>query len=162
MMRILCRLARDTAATAAVETAIFLPIFLLFTLGITDLGAGMYRRTQVNATVQGGASFGITNINSTMPICVPPTMSTDCLNAIKDVMNNAFGIVDQTVLFCSGSVCSAEFIQSTDPRCPATGGGSATCLTVSANLPYVPILPVATYAWATSMTISSIATFRIQ
>ena len=52
MMRALVQLARNTDATAAVEAAIFLPIFLLFTIGITDLGSGMFLRTQINAATQ--------------------------------------------------------------------------------------------------------------
>src|SRR6266576_2572730 len=45
------RLLHCRRASDAVEAAIFAPIFLLFTLGITDLGAVMFAFMQINAAM---------------------------------------------------------------------------------------------------------------
>jgi Flp pilus assembly protein TadG len=42
---------------AAVEAAIFAPLFVLFMVGITDLGAGMFVRMTANAAAQAGAAY---------------------------------------------------------------------------------------------------------
>src|SRR5260370_39122455 len=56
-MTTLRRLFRCRRGTAAVEAAIFTPIFLTMTLGVADLGSGMFARTTVNAAAQGGAPY---------------------------------------------------------------------------------------------------------
>jgi Flp pilus assembly protein TadG len=145
------RVLHCTRGTAAVEAAIFMPIFLLFTLGITDLGSGMFVRTRISAATQSGAIYAVVN-SGAAATC--ETMTTSCLNAIKAVMNDATGMNDPAAPFCTGSVCSAAI--------GACADGSPKCITVSANYPYTPILPAAAYSWAQSMIISSTATIRIQ
>lgn len=49
MIRILRRLVKNTDATAVVEAAIFLPVYLILTLGVTDVGTGMFVEMTVNA-----------------------------------------------------------------------------------------------------------------
>jgi hypothetical protein len=129
------------AATAAVEAAIFLPIFLTFTLGITDLGSGMFVRMTVNAAAQAGAAYAVRN-----------SCASTCITGIKTAMNDATG----NPSFCTGTVCTATM--SPDP-CTA---GSVCVITVSANYPFLPILPDAAYSWAQSMTVSSTAKIRVQ
>jgi hypothetical protein len=141
MIRTLRRLLGCTTATVAVEAAIFLPIFLTFAFGVTDLGSGMFVRMRANAAAQAGAAYAV--INS----CV-----STCIASIKIAMNDATG----NSSFCTGSVCSASM--SPDP-CTA---GSVCVITVSANYPFSPILPNAVYSWAQTMTVSSTATIRVQ
>ena len=143
------RLLHCERGTAAVEAAIFMPMFLLFTLGITDLGAGMFVRTQINAATQSGAMFAIVNPTCSASV-VAGVIDAGCLAATKAVMNDATG----NPSFCAGSVCSAAIAACAD--------GSPKCVTVSANYSYSPILPAAAYSWAQSMTISSTAIIRIQ
>jgi Flp pilus assembly protein TadG len=141
MFRNLRHLFHCTRATVAVETAIFVPIFLVMTLGIADLGAGMFVRMQGNAAVQAGAAYAVIN-----------SCASSCITGIEAAMNDATG----NPSFCTGSVCAASMSPST---CTA---GSVCVITVSANYPFSPILPNAAYSWTKSMTVSSTAKVRIQ
>jgi Flp pilus assembly protein TadG len=150
------RLLHCTRATAAVEAAIFAPIFLILTLGVTDLGAGMFVRMGVNAASQSGAIYAVVN-SGTGEVCesltsaFSPSVASACLTAIKGVMNEATGDAS----FCTGTVCTANI------GCPAGSDGSSRCITVTVSYPFTPILPDAVYSWATSTTLSSITTIRI-
>jgi Flp pilus assembly protein TadG len=149
MMSELRRLFRNSDATAAVEAAIFAPIFLLFTLGITDLGTGMFVQMVVNAAAQSGATYAVINSRST---CA--SLTSTCLNGIKTAMKDATG----NSSFCTGSVCTASFTSCADPN-----GG--VCFIVSANYPFSPILPVTSgrfaFSWTQTMTYSSTVTVRV-
>src|SRR5688572_10149681 len=83
---IIRRLLRCIDGTAAVEAAIFLPIFLLLTFGITDIGTAILVHQQVNAAVQAGASYAV--INSAGDCA---SLSGTCLTGIKAAMNDASG-----------------------------------------------------------------------
>jgi Flp pilus assembly protein TadG len=142
MISTLRRLFKCTTATAAVEAAIFLPIFLILTLGITDIGGGMFVRMTANAAAQSGAAYAVIN-----------SCTSTCLTGIKAAMNDATG----NPSFCTGSVvCTASMLPSS---CTA---GSVCVITVSVSYPFSPILPDAAYSWAQSTTFSSAATIRVQ
>jgi Flp pilus assembly protein TadG len=145
MIRALRRLFGCTTATAAVEAAIFAPIFLILTVGITDVGSGMFAQMTVNAAAQAGAAYAVINSGS---VCA--SLSSTCLSGIKTAMNDAIG----NSSFCTSSVCTASITSCAD--------GSPKCITVSANYPFSPIAPDAVYSWAQSMTFSSTATIRVQ
>jgi Flp pilus assembly protein TadG len=132
--------------SVAVETAIFAPIFLIFTLGITDLGAGMFARMTANAATQAGAAYAAFNVKST---CT--TLTAACLSGIETAMNDAAN--DPS--FCTSSV-------SPPPTIGKCADGSPICIIVTANYPYKPILPDAVYAWGKTETYSSTVTIRIQ
>lgn len=134
------------SATAAVEAAIFTPIFLLFTFGITDLGAAMFARTQINAATQAGAIYAVVNSAST---CKTP-FGPACLTAINAAMNDATGDAS----FCTGTVCTA-----TTGACDDDPAG--TCIIVTATFPYSPILLDTAYVWARSVTITATTKVRI-
>jgi hypothetical protein len=142
-----------TRATSAVEAAIFLPIFLILTFGITDLGSAMFLRMSVNAAAQSGAAYTVINQSCTPTPCTPicSSLTAGCLSGIKKAMDDATG----NSAFCTGVVCSASFGSCSDPN-----GG--TCFIVSANYPYTPILPSTVYSWAGSATYSSTVTVRVQ
>jgi Flp pilus assembly protein TadG len=132
--------------TAAVETAIFLPIFMILTFGITDIGSGIFVRQRVNAAVQAGATYAV--INSGIDgQC--ETMGAACESGVKAAMTAASGIAS----FCTGDVCT--------PSITGCADGSPKCLNVSAEYSLTPILPSTLYAWAMSMVISSSLTIRI-
>lgn len=139
------QLSRSSDGTAAVETAIFAPIFLVMMLGITDLGAGMFIKMTANAAAQAGAAYAVINTNVA---CKTPT--APCLSGIKTAMNDAAN--DSS--FCTGSVCLASI--------GACADGSPKCISVTANYPYTPILADAVYAWGKTQTYSSTVTIRIQ
>jgi hypothetical protein len=146
MTRTLRHFLRCTKATAAVEAAIFSPLFLVFTLGVTDLGSGMFTMMTVNAAAQSGAAYAVINSSSTCS-----AMGAGCLAGIEKAMDDATG----NSKFCTTAVCSAVFTACADPN-----GG--ICFTVSANYPYTPILPGAVYAWAQSTNYKSSVIVRIQ
>jgi Flp pilus assembly protein TadG len=139
------RFLRCTSGVAAVEAAIFTPIYLTLTLGITDIGSGIFVRMQVNTAVQAGAAFAVINSGS----CA--SMSASCLTGIKQAMADATG----NSSFCTGSVCSAVFTS-----CAEANGG--ICYTVSANYPFTPILPDSVYTWGKpAQTYSTTITVRV-
>jgi Flp pilus assembly protein TadG len=146
MISILRRLFKCATGTAAVEAAIFLPIFLTLTLGVTDLGTGMFVRMTVNAAAQAGAAYAVINSDSA---CA--SLTSACLTGIEAAMNDATG----NPSFCMGTVCTASFT-----TCPDPNGG--VCFIVSANYQFSPILPDAVYSWAKFMTVASTATIRVQ
>jgi Flp pilus assembly protein TadG len=135
--------ATNSNATVAVEAAIFAPIFLVLTLGVTDLGAGMFVRMQINAATQAGATYAVLN-----------SCGTTCLSGIEKVMNDAAG--DSS--FCGKATCTATITQPCVTPCVVTVS--------AANYPYTPILPVSSGKFSSSWTqknqpISSTVTFRI-
>jgi Flp pilus assembly protein TadG len=149
MISALRRLFRSATGTAAVEAAIFAPIFLIMTLGITDLGSGMFVRMSVNAATQAGAAYAVINsFIGTPPVCA--SLSNACLTGIKTAMNDATGVSS----FCTGSVCTASITGCAD--------GSPKCISVSVDYPFTPILPDVVYSWAQSATVLSTTIIRIQ
>jgi Flp pilus assembly protein TadG len=140
------QLRRNSDGSVAVETAIFTPIFLALTLGITDLGAGMFVRMQANAAAQAGATYAV--LNSSTPVCA--TLTATCLDGIEQAMDDASG----NSSFCTGTVCTASI--------GACADGSPKCIIVTANYPYTPILPDAAYSWASAQNYSSTITLRVQ
>jgi len=140
------QLRRNSDGSVAVEIAIFTPIFLVMMLGVTDLGAGMFVRMQVNAAVQAGATYAV--LNSSNPVCT--TLTSTCLNGIEQAMNDASG----TLSFCTSAVCT--------PSIGGCAGGTGQCIIVTANYPYTPLLPNAVYTWASAQNYSSTVTVRIQ
>jgi len=139
------KIRRNCDGTAAVEAAIFAPIFLVFTLGITDLGGGMFVRMTVNAAAQAGAAHAVININGQ---CA--SLTSACLSGIEAAMNDAA----QNPSFCTSTVCLASIGACVD--------GSPKCISVTANYPYTPILPDAVYSWASTQNYTSTVTIRIQ
>ena len=153
MLRALRRFLRSSDATAAVEGAIFAPIFVIFTLGITDLGVGTFVGMQVNAAAQAGAAYAVINSSCTPTPCTPicASLTATCISDIQTAMDNATG----NLSFCTASsACQVFFNACADPN-----GG--ICFIVTASYRYSPILP-GLYSWAVSQTYSSTATVRIQ
>jgi Flp pilus assembly protein TadG len=144
------RLIQSTHGSVAVEAALFLPIFLLLTLGIADLGSQMFIRQQVNAAAQAGASYAV--INSAGSCTAPSpgtTLSGSCLSGIQASMNGASG----NSSFCTSASCTASIGKCAD--------GSPTCVTVTASYDLTPMLPANIYTWAMSTTVAYTATIRI-
>ena len=143
MMHILRRFLRNTDATAAVEAAIFAPIFLLFTVGIADLGSEMFVQMSVNAATQAGAAYAVIYSGSTCAL-----LTVTCQNGINAAMNDATADAS----FCTGTVCAAEIRGCAD--------GSPKCITVSVSYPFTPIIP-RIYSWAIPTKILSTTTVRV-
>lgn len=141
------QLCRNSDGSVAVETAIFAPIFLALMLGITDVGGGMFVKMTVNAAAQAGATYAVLNLGT--PVCTTPT-SASCLEGIQQAMNDASG----NSSFCTSAVCTASIEKCAD--------GSPKCIIVTADYPYTPILSDAAYSWASTKTVSSTITLRIQ
>jgi hypothetical protein len=128
------QLSRNSDGSVAVETAIFTPIFLVMMLGVSDLGAGMFVRMQVNAAAQAGATYAVLNPS---------------LVGVEQAMNDASG----NPSFCTSAVCTAFIGGCAD--------GSPKCIIVTANYPYTPLLPDAVYTWASAQNYSSTVTVRV-
>ena len=153
MIRALRRLLKSTEANAAVEAAIFAPIFVVFTLGIADLGVGTFVGIQVNAAAQAGAAYAVINSGSSGSCA---SLTATCISDVQTAMNNATG----NSSFCTASAQNPTPCPVSLNSCADPNGG--ICFLVTANYVYSPILPGAIYSWAQSQTYSSTATVRIQ
>jgi Flp pilus assembly protein TadG len=145
------RLFKNRDGSAAVELAIFAPLALLLTLGITDLGTGMYLRMTINATTQAGAIYGVKNFFSST--CA--TLSSACSSGIKAAMNDAAG---------DSSYCTTH-ATCTPSVGPCTDDSTTTCITVTADVPVTPLLPLTSFfsyatPWGGSTTIVATTTIR--
>jgi uncharacterized protein YgiB involved in biofilm formation len=144
-------LLRCKRGTVAVEAAIFTPIFLLFTFGISDIGSAMFIRMLANAATQAGAIYTVVNLGSTCSSSGTPSMTAACLSGVKQAMNDAAADAS----FCSGTVCSASI-----GPCPDVAANE--CVSVSASFTYTPVLSGTLYSWAMDQTAQYTATVRIQ
>ena len=138
-----------TRAAAAVEAAFVAPLFLMLTVGITDLGSAMYEQMAVNAAAQAGAAYAVMH---DQPGDTCETLTSTCLTNIEMAMNDASG----------GLSVSA----SPAPTIAGCADGSPTCVIVTASYQctaanHCLILPDAAYSWAMSLNLSSTATIRI-
>jgi Flp pilus assembly protein TadG len=142
------KLRLDSDGSVAIETAMFVPIFVAMMLGITDLGVGMFVKMTVNAAAQSGVTHAVINSATGSPCA---SMTGTCLSSIQAAMNDAAG--DPT--FCTKAVCSASLTSCAD----ANGG---ICFTITADYPYTPLLLNAVYTWASTQNYSSVVSVRIQ
>jgi Flp pilus assembly protein TadG len=136
------KFARNTDGAVLAETVVFVPIFLVLMIGITDLGAGMFVKTTVNAAAQAGAEYAANKCT---------TLDGACQTGIETAMNNA--VANST--FCTPATCTHLFT-----ACPDPYGG--TCFTVTATYPYTPILRDAVYAWGSTQDYSSTVIVRVK
>jgi Flp pilus assembly protein TadG len=148
MISALRRLFGCTTAAAAVEAAIFAPIFLTLTIGVTDIGSGMFVRMTVNAAAQAGAAYAVIHSGSG-DIC--EVLTATCLTNIRSAMNQAAG--NSSPQFCTVATCT--------PLITGCADGSPKCITVTASFPYQPIMIDALYSWSQSTTVSYTSTIRV-
>lgn len=157
-MNIVFKLFKCTNASAAVEAAIFTPIFLLFMLGITDLGSKAYIQMQFDAATQAGVLY----IAQNSTYIVQNGISSS-LSSVQTAMNRASGSPSFCTTYATCSICN-----STTPSCPVTNNCKDTyCYEVIAITPisspvYQPFLPDTAFSWSKPQTITSTATIRIQ
>lgn len=139
MKKIIC----NCDGTAALETAVVLPLFVVLTFGITDVGGGVFTRMSVNAASQAGASYAVSHYADTSP---PISLA-----AIQTAMNQAAG----SSSFCSPPTGSCT--ASVPSQCPPT----PCVVTVTASHSWTPILPTRTYSWAIPIGITYTTTIRV-
>jgi Flp pilus assembly protein TadG len=134
------RLLKHQHGTAAIETAIVVPLLFVLALGVTDLGGGIFSRMAVNAASQAGAAYAVSHPTAT-------------LIDVQTAMTQAAG--DSS--FCANplGICTVS-LQSACVPAPA-----ACVITVTATYAWTPWLPAAMYSWATSMSITYTTTVRV-
>jgi Flp pilus assembly protein TadG len=148
------RLLHNARGSAAVEFALFAPMALLLTLGVADLGTGMYMRMTINATTQAGAIYAVFNSGASPATCA--TLTTSCSDNIKAAMNDASG---------DSSFCTSH-ATCTPSIAPCSDDTTTTCVTVTADVPFSPLLPVTSLLymatpWGASGTITATSTIRV-
>jgi len=147
------RLLHNKRGSAAVELALFAPLGMLLTVGMTDLGTGMYLRMTMNATTQAGAIYGVVNFGAPPATCA--TLTTSCSDGIEAAMNDA--AADSS--FCTSHATCTPSIA------PCTDDSATTCVTVTAAYPYTPLLPLTSMvfpmSWGASGTITATSTIRV-
>jgi Flp pilus assembly protein TadG len=128
---------RNDRGAALVEAAIALPFFIISTVGVVDLGTGMYEAMAVNAAAQTGAAYAVLNKGST-------SAPSSLLRAAAD---------------------NIPTIAVTPVTCTDPSGGF--CVSLQASQLFTPILHAAQLTkfvpWLPpSLTMTSTATVRIQ
>jgi hypothetical protein len=144
MMDAFRRLLACTRGAAMLEAAMVAPLFLILTVGVTDLGTAMFEKMTVNAAAQSGAVYAVIHAGD---ICA--TLTPTCLSNIQTAMSDASG--------------GLSINASPAPTITTCADGSPKCIVVTASYTFSTILPDAVYSWAaTSLTLPSRATIRIQ
>lgn len=98
-------LFRNDRGAALLEAAIALPFVLILTVGIVDLGMGMYQAMVVNAAAQAGATYAVLNQGSTVGDQI-------LLNAAADnitITDPPVSCIDPTGGLCVAVTASYQF-----------------------------------------------------
>jgi Flp pilus assembly protein TadG len=78
MFALFARLRRDAAGVSAVEFALMLPVFLLITAGMIDLGRALYQTNTIEKSLRAGAMYAARN---TYPLTA--AQKTEAENIVK-------------------------------------------------------------------------------
>jgi Flp pilus assembly protein TadG len=93
------RFMRNNTGAALLEAAIALPFFLILTVGIVDLGRGVYCAMAVNAASQAGAAYAVVNKGATSGSSLL-NAAADNLNIYPDVTQSiSVGVVSVTASY---------------------------------------------------------------
>jgi Flp pilus assembly protein TadG len=132
------RLARDTRGIAAVEFALFTPVFALLVAGIIDLGGALYTKFKLDSAVTAGANFAqisAANVSATNGQTLASNIAT-IVNASQGA-----GWADDAVVVNNG------------PSASVTGGVASTGGTASnADVCYCPTGTPGAFTWGASTT----------
>jgi Flp pilus assembly protein TadG len=126
-----------TRGAPAIEAAISIPLFLILTVGIVNLGAAMFDLAAVNAAAQAGTAYAI--INGTVSGSSFQTAMTNAANGLAIAATPA----------------------------PTIGGcadGSPECITVTASYAFTPLIGANAFAsWVpATFNFSATVTVRIK
>jgi Flp pilus assembly protein TadG len=102
------RFWRSKDGAAAIETAIVLPIFLTLTIGMVDVGAGMFQSMQMNAAAQAGAASLFINPSGANVQAAMTAAAGYTLNTSLTTGSISGGVVTATATCdtASGSPCA--------------------------------------------------------
>ena len=134
-VRTLHRLVSATRGAVAIEAAISVPLFIILTMGIVNLGTAMFDLAAVNAAAQAGAAYGIIN-------------GTVSGSGFQTAMNDA-----------------ANGLTITASPAPTIGGcadGSPECVTVTARYAFTPFLGTSAFARWVPTTFNFLATVTVR
>ena len=112
----LCALAREKSGLAVTESAFFIPIFLLTTLAVFDLGRAGSNRMEIDQALRAGAQISMINI----------TDETEVLNATL----SALGISSSGSVEGDGMCQVDKTCVSVTFQCECTAGVSTTCASI--------------------------------
>jgi len=131
-------LLRDTRGIAAVEFALFTPVFALLLAGIVDLGGALYTKFKLDSAVTAGANYAqinAANVSSTNG----QTLAANIATIVETSQGS--GWADDGVVVNDGPTANVS------SGTPSNGGTAA-----NADLCYCPTSPSGTFAWGASTT----------
>ena len=138
-------LIRSTGGAAAAEMALILPLLLIIMMGSMELGNYFYNEHKLVKAVRDGARFaGRQNFSVTgCSAALDPTIVTSTQNVVMTGMmaggTNRLANWDRSTITVAQS-CAPATVDGQNMRGIYTGMTNAPIVTVSAAVPYVPIL----------------------
>lgn len=137
---------------AAMEFAIALPLIMLVTLAVTELGRGLYQYNTLTKAVQDGARY-LSNV------AVGPLGIVDIAPHISDTQNIVvYGDIDGGTSVLPGLAPGDITVSAVDVALPG-GGISPNHVRVSATYTFTPLFPalsVLGYSMVPAMTASTV------
>ncbi|MGH2461883.1 MAG: TadE/TadG family type IV pilus assembly protein [Chloroflexota bacterium] len=128
-------MARQSLGQSLVEMAIVLPVFLLMTMGIFDLGRAVWQGSTLAEVARNGARYAI-------------TAPSDCAGIKNAVINSATGVALTT---SSVTISEPSGVETSDP------------VTVSVTATFTPATPlIANAIGESSLTLTRAATMIIE
>jgi Flp pilus assembly protein TadG len=132
---------RDLSGTAAVEFALFSPIFFALLVGAVDVGGMIFTRFELDSAVQAGANFAQINASS-----VSSTSGQTLANNIASIVQSSEGTDS-----ANGSV-----VVNDGPTTTISGSSQSTSGTASnADSCYCPTGTASSLTWGSATTCGS-------
>jgi Flp pilus assembly protein TadG len=133
-LKVVLRLARQRAGSAAVEFAIVFPVMLLILAGTVDLGFAYYQKSRVSSAISSAAYYAVRNgrtlsaanadlVRVTLESIVRSTLGMSTNITVSILINNSTNAVDASTYFC---VAGYPPVYTSTGLTPASCSGNVT------------------------------------
>jgi Flp pilus assembly protein TadG len=146
-----------THGSSAIEFGLLAPILIFLTIGVVDLGIGLYQKQQVQAAAQAGAQAALSGGASVNTSAA--TFTTNIENAVSSATNlSSISASAATSCGCPSGT-SVTPVNTCGTACQS-GANPNTYVTVGATATYKPLLSYP--ALGNSVTLHATAMVRIK
>jgi Flp pilus assembly protein TadG len=150
-------IAHAQRGSSAVEFGLLAPILIFLTIGVVDLGIGLYQQQQVQAAAQAGAQAALSGGASVNTGAA--TFTTNIENAVTNATNLSSISASATTVCGCPSGTSVTTVATCTTACSG-GGNPNTYVTVGATATYKPMLSYPSLG--KSVTLNASAMVRIK
>jgi len=150
-------IAHAERGSSAIEFGLLAPILIFLTIGVVDLGLGLYQQQQVQAAAQAGAQAALSGGSSVN------TSASNFTTNIENAVTSATNLSSISASATTSCGCPSGTSITTAKTCSTacTGGANPnTYVTVGATATYKPLLSYPTLG--SSVTLNATATVRIK